>query len=65
MKRVNQLPLEMQAIADALRHAYAQVNYLVRKDDAIADHGSAWIILADSERLADALEDIAGRLGER
>jgi hypothetical protein len=64
MKQVKLLPLEMQATANALRHVYDQVNFLVRSDDAMADHGSAWLILADSERLADALEEMAGRICE-
>ena len=58
-------PVEMLAVADALRHVQRQIAFLVyAENDRVAGHAETQTILADAIDMADALERLAERLAD-
>jgi hypothetical protein len=56
-------PVELLAVADALRQIRQQIDFLVRaEDERVADQDETQTILADAIDVAAALERLAERL---
>jgi hypothetical protein len=62
LKKANPLTQEMRQTADALRHSYEQMKFLLRTQHPVSGYQETWRILADAPGVADALDVIAGRL---
>ncbi len=56
------LAVELLAVADALRHSYEQMKFLLRTEQPVRGYQEAGRILAEAPGVADAFEVIADRL---
>jgi hypothetical protein len=57
---------DLLAIAESLRRVRSRIRHLVDVDDPAVDgFNDPWVVLIHADDIADALADIAGRMGAR